>query len=31
MMIDYHSLGKSGATKYDRGDMEVIIPTNTTR
>lgn len=31
MMIDYHSLGKSDATKYDRGDMEVIIPANTTR
>jgi len=31
MMIDYHSLGKSGATKYDRGDMEVIIPANSTR
>ena len=31
MMIDYHSLGKSDGTKYDRGDMEVVIPTNTTR
>ncbi len=31
MMLDYHSLGKSEATKYDRGDMEVIIPANTTR
>ena len=31
MMIDYHSLGKMEATKYDRGDMEVIIPANTTR
>ena len=31
MMIDYHSLGKSDATKYDRGDMEVIIPANTTK
>ena len=31
MMIDYHSLGKSSGTKYDRGDMEVIIPANTTR
>ncbi len=30
MMIDYHSLGKSGP-KYDRGDMEVIIPANTTK
>ena len=31
MMIDYHSIGKSDATKYDRGDMEVIIPANSTR
>jgi hypothetical protein len=31
MMIDYHSLGKSDATKYDRGDMEVIIPANSTK
>ncbi len=31
MMIDYHSLGKSGSTKYDRGDMEVIIPANSTK
>jgi hypothetical protein len=31
MMIDYHSLGKSDATKYDRGDMEAIIPANITK
>jgi hypothetical protein len=31
MMIDYHSLGKSDATRYDRGDMEVIIPANSSR
>jgi hypothetical protein len=31
MMLDYHSLGKTDATKYDRGDMEVIIPANTTK
>jgi hypothetical protein len=31
MMIDYHSLGKSDATKYDRGDMEVIIPANSSK
>ncbi len=31
MMIDYHSLGKSGGAKYDRGDLEAIIPANTTR
>ena len=31
MMIDYHSLGMSEGTKYDRGDMEVIIPANTTK
>ena len=31
MMIDYHSLGKEAGSKYDRGDMEVIIPANTTR
>jgi hypothetical protein len=31
MMIDYHSLGESAGSKYDRGDMEVIIPANTTR
>jgi hypothetical protein len=31
MMIDFHSLGKTAGSKYDRGDMEVIIPANTTR
>ena len=31
MMMDFHSLGKSAGSKYDRGDMEVIIPANTTR
>lgn len=31
MMIDFHSLGKSAGSKYDQGDMEVIIPANTTR
>lgn len=31
MLIDYHSLGKLAGSKYDRGDMEVIIPANTTR
>jgi len=31
MMIDYHSLGKVQGAKYDRGDMEVIIPANTTK
>jgi len=30
-MIDFHSLGKSAGSKYDRGDMEVIIPANTTK
>lgn len=30
-IIDYHSLGKSEGCKYDRGDMEVIIPANTTK
>jgi hypothetical protein len=30
-MIDFHSLGKTAGSKYDRGDMEVIIPANTTR
>jgi hypothetical protein len=31
MMYDYHSLGRDDGSKYDRGDMEVIIPANTTR
>ncbi|MBN1856562.1 MAG: hypothetical protein JW846_06400 [Dehalococcoidia bacterium] len=31
MMFDYHSLGKSDGSKFDRGDLEVIIPGNTTK
>lgn len=31
MMIDFHSLGRSEGPKYDRGDMEVILPANSTR
>ncbi len=31
MMMDYHSLGKLEGSKYDHGDMEVIIPANTTK
>ena len=31
MMIDYHSLGRTGGSKTDRGDLEAIIPANTTR
>lgn len=31
MIIDFHSLGKEQGSKYDCGDMEVIIPANTTR
>jgi len=31
MIIDFHSLGKVEGSKYDRGDMEAIIPANTTR
>ena len=31
MMMDFHSLGKSAGSKHDQGDMEVIIPANTTR
>ena len=31
MMIDYHSLGNKQGSIYDRGDMEVVIPGNTTR
>jgi hypothetical protein len=31
MMMDFHSLGKGAGSRYDRGDMEVIIPANTTR
>jgi hypothetical protein len=31
MVIDFHSLDKLSGSKYDRGDMEVIIPANTMR
>ena len=31
MIIDYHSLGRTEGSKYDRGDMECIVPANTTR
>ena len=31
MMIDYHSLGEIQGSKFDHGDMEVIIPANTTK
>jgi hypothetical protein len=31
MIIDYHSLGAKAGSKYDMGDMEVILPANTTR
>ena len=31
MITDIHSLGKVEGSKYDHGDMEVIIPANTTR
>jgi hypothetical protein len=31
MIIDFHSLGKDMGSRYDVGDMEVIIPANTTR
>ena len=31
MIIDYHSLGHKSGSKYDTGDMEVILPANTTR
>ena len=31
MMIDFHSLGQEGGSKNDGGDMEVILPANTTR
>jgi len=31
MVIDFHSLGKVEGSKYDRGDLEAIIPANTTR
>jgi hypothetical protein len=31
MMLDYHSLGKIEGSRFDSGDMEAIIPANTTR
>ena len=31
MVIDFHSLGKVEGSKYDSGDMEAIIPANTTK
>jgi hypothetical protein len=31
MIIDYHSLGAESGSKYDTGDMEVILPANTTK
>jgi len=31
MIIDFHSLGTDAGSKYDVGDMEVIIPANTTK
>lgn len=31
MIIDYHSLGAESGSTYDIGDMEVILPANTTR
>ena len=31
MMIDFHSLGKTDGPRYDRGDMEVILPANSTK
>jgi hypothetical protein len=31
MMFDYHSLGAHDGAKNDRGDMEVILPANTTK
>jgi hypothetical protein len=30
-VLDYNSLGKMEGCKYDHGDMEVIIPANTTK
>lgn len=30
MIIDYHSLGPDSGSKFDIGDMEVILPANTT-
>jgi len=31
IIMDYHSLGEGSGSKNDHGDMEVIIPANTTR
>jgi hypothetical protein len=31
MIIDFHSLGRDMGSQYDTGDIEVIIPANTTR
>jgi hypothetical protein len=31
MIIDYHSISADMGTRYDVGDMEVIIPANTTK
>ena len=31
MIIDFHSFGAESGTKYDVGDMEVILPANTTK
>lgn len=31
MIIDYHSLGAESGSKHDIGDMEVILPANTTK
>jgi hypothetical protein len=31
MIIDYHSLGPESGSKHDIGDMEVILPANTTK
>ena len=31
MIIDFHSLGKQMGSQFDAGDMEVIIPANTTK
>lgn len=31
MIIDYHSLGAEAGSRVDVGDMEVILPANTTR
>ena len=31
MMLDYHSLGKTEGSRFDSGDMEAIVPANTSR